>query len=361
MKRLYTFAVVLVAFIVSACADEEARISKDFVRPVKVITVQEQTNSDVREFVGKVAAANVSSLSFRIGGEIVELPIKKGQQVKKGQVIALLDKNDAKNALTNAQAQFDLARAEHIRKKTLYDQRVISKSSYDLAYTNLVSATAALKQARDNLSYTVIKAPFDGVIGKVNAENYEVVSPNQVIATIQGESQIEITIQLPESIVANIGSHDQIESYKPNAWFTSKPKKMYSVSYKEHAAEANIGSQTYDVTFVLDRPSELKLLPGMSATVEIDISRITRKNDNEYFTIPHAAISTVDGENLSFVWKFDRASSTVQKFPVQLGRISDDGVEVLSGVIDGDVLIVAGTAHLKDGMVVKPLSKERGI
>ena len=143
-------------------------------------------------------------MSFRVAGEITELPILDGQQVKQGQILARLDARTAQNELKNAQAEFELATSEHTRKKSLFDQGIISRSSYDRAFANFISARANLDIARDNLGYTVIKAPFSGVVGKVSVENHQIVQAKQTIATIQGEKAIEITIQLPESIMANV-------------------------------------------------------------------------------------------------------------------------------------------------------------
>ena len=360
MKIKLTLCTMLVLLVIG-CAEEAPPISNDYVRPAKLFIVQGHSGRDVREFPGQVSAAELTTLSFRIAGEITELPVLDGKQVKQGQVIARLDASVAQNELKNAQAEFELSDSEHVRKKSLFDQGIISRSSYDRAYANFVSARANLDIARDNLGYTVIKAPFTGLVGKVSVENHQVVQAKQTIATIQGEKVIEVTIQIPESIMANVRPEAEINDYKPLATFASMPDRSYEVTFKENAAEANGGSQTYDVTFVLDKPDDLTLLPGMSATVTIDIAQISRITDDERYTVPLAAVGRVDGEDDTFVWVAASDTNVIKKIPVTLGRVTDEGVEVLSGIKDGDRLVVAGLSELVDGMTVKPLRLERGI
>lgn len=360
--KLYTLiASSVLALGLTACSEEEVTVSKEYTRTVKVYTVGSDSNAAAREFSGRVASADVSALSFRIGGEIIALPVRNGLQVKAGDIIARLDDRTVQNDLKNAQAQFELATAEHTRKQSLFRQRIISQSSYDRAYTALVSATTALDQAKDNLSYTEIHAPFDGVIGKVSLENHEVVNPNQVIATIQGEEVVEITIQLPENIVANIAPQEEIEAYRPQVRFTSNPEQAYAVQFKESAAEANRGSQTYDVTYTLDRPDDLQLLPGMSATVVIDVARITRAQASEHLLVPTTAISRAIGQEQTYAWKLDPNASVVNQVQLELGNVTDNGIEVLAGLRQGDQIVSAGLSELSEGMTVTPLAKERGL
>ena len=359
MKFRLTLHAIL-ALLIAGCADEPAPITKEYVRPAKIFVVQGHSAGDVREFSGLVSATELTTLSFRIAGEIVELPILDGQRVKQGQILARLDSRTAQNELKNAQAEFELASSEHTRKKSLFDKGIISRSSYDRAYASLISARASLDIARDNLSYTVIKAPFTGIVGRVSAENHQVIQAKQTIATIQGEDTIEITIQIPESIMANVRPESEIDGYKPLAKFASMPDRAYEIAFKENAAEANSGSQTYDVTFAMDRPDDLTLLPGMSAAVSIDIGRISRVIDSERFVVPTAAVGRVDGSDETYVWLVAQ-DGTIKKAPVTLGRVTNDGVEILSGIEVGNRLVAAGLSELHDGMTVRPLTQERGI
>lgn len=347
--------------LITGCAEDIPPIAKDYVRPAKIFEVQGHSGSDIREFSGQVFAAELTTLSFRVAGEITELPVLDGQQVKQGQVIARVDARIAQNELKNAQAEFQLAASEHDRKKSLFDKGIISRSFYDRAYANLVSARAKLDIARDNLGYTVIKAPFAGVVGKVSVENHQVVQAKQTIATVQGDKVVEVTIQAPESVIANIRPASEIGDYKPLATFASMPDRKYEVTFKESAAEANLGSQTYNVTFTLDRPEDLKLLPGMSATVIVDIARISRIIDSDRYIVPVSAVGRVDGEDVTYVWVFSPGTNVINKTPVTLGKVADGGVEILSGIQKGDQIIAAGLSELVDGMKVKPLQQERGL
>ena len=348
-------------FVLSGCNEEVVKIQKQHVRPVKLTTVLSNQNPEIREFPGTVAAAKVSELSFRINGELNERPVLSGERVTKGQLIARLDDNDLQQDLKNSKADYEFAEAEYQRINSIYEQKLVSRSAYDQARTRKVEAESRLDKARNNLSYSVIRAPFDGVVSNVLVDNFQSVTAKQSIVTLQGEDMIEIVIQMPEKIVANVRKDAGQSSYRPEVTFASITDKSFPATYKEYSAQANPGSQTYDVTFMMERPEDLLILPGMTATVQMNLSKILREEKRNHLLVDPQAVVTADGSIGSFVWRYDVDSGKVNKVNVTLGNVIDGGIQIIDGLQAGDQVVLAGMHLLTDGQTVKPLKKERGL
>ena len=119
------------------------------------------------------------------------------------------------------------------------------------------------------------------------------------------------------------------------------------------------GTQAYEVVFSLAQPQDVRLLPGMSAELTISQTSV----DDSVFTavVPMTAVDKADTNGQVTVWKFDLKSGVVSPVDVTIGRVSNDGVEVLTGLNKGDFIVAAGVSQLSAGMKVKPLHWQRGV
>lgn len=141
-----------------------------------------------------------------------------------------------------------------------------------------------------------------------------------------------------------------------------KSDKSYKVSYKEHATQVTPGTQSYQVWFTMPAPEDLTVYPGMGATLTMDLSKIiTGGISMSQFIVPMTAVMTNDASNQQEVWKYDPVTSEVNPVKVSLGRVTQSGITVLSGLDQGDRIVSAGLNRLSDGMKVKPLERERGL
>ncbi|WP_163836052.1 efflux RND transporter periplasmic adaptor subunit [Spartinivicinus ruber] len=352
---------VLVALAVVGCSKTEAPIKKASIRPVKLTTVQDSNSGLVRSFPGKVMASQAAELSFRVNGELIELNVKEGQQVTKGSLLAKLDDADMQNQLSDRQASYDLALADHQRKFQLYKKGTVSRSVYDQAKAKLASTKAALELARDNVQYTVLKAPFDGTVAKTLVDNHQTVQAKQPILLLENHDNIDISLQIPDQFIANIRKDARQVNYKPTAYFASQQDTQYEVQYKEHSTQVTPGTQTYEVLFTMPAPKGMNILPGMSATITIDFAKISRPSSENAVIVPVAAVDNPDQDNKAVVWRYNSELQTVEPVEVTLGQLLDEGVQVLTGIKPGDKIVVAGIQHLKAGLKVKPWVKERGL
>lgn len=362
LHRFLAYFLLSTFALVSGCTQETpTETAKDVIRPVKLYTIGSQNPDRYRNFPARVTASEATELSFRLSGELKQLPVKEGHPVKKGELIAKLDDTDLKNQLIQSQSNFDLAKAEFNRQKSLLDRKLVAQASYDQARTALTSAEVALKLAKDNLRYTEIRAPFSGRIGQIRVENHQYVQAKQPIVLLQAADTIDIQVELPEDILANIRQDKEAEQYEPEVRFPSISDQAYFAHYKEHSTEATRGTQSYRVTLVMPQVDGGRILPGMTANVTIDLKAITRLVEDNALVVPAQCLTRTDNDGQAKVWRFDPATGKVQSVAVRIGRLTNQGFLIEGDLQVGDQLVAAGLQALRDGMVVKPLSKPRGL
>ena len=346
--------------LLTGCQQEVVE-QQEVVRPVKLFTVADPAQQQLRSFPGKVMATDEAEISFRIPGQIERIEVKQGDEVNKGQVLAYLDDRDIRNELQDRQANYELARAEFDRASSLLSKKVIAQSSFDTASAQLKSAEAALKLSRDRLAYSTLKAPFSGRVAQTLAEAHQQVQAQQPVLVLQSSQQLDVSIQIPENIVSHVNRQSLDSNYQPMVTFPGAPGQTFPVSYKEHATRVTPGTQSYEVILTLPTPNNLNILPGMTAAVSIDLGRVLDPGSQPGFMlVPVSAIGKNDADNKTVVWLFDGTTGQVKPVEVTTGRITETGVQV-SGINPGDQIVTAGLSQLYDGMVVKPLRRERGL
>ena len=358
---LSIIALLMTSAFISGCDSAESAVSDTAkVRPVKLMTIDDAASQQNRIFPAKIAANRQAELAFRINGELVELDLVEGQKVEKGQLLAQLDDRDAKNALMDAEANYELAFVDFKRKEEIYKRKLISKAEYDTAQATLKSGKAALGTARDQLDYTRLTAPFSGIVAKVELDNYQMVKAGQAVLSLRGDQQLDVQIQVPESMLLTVKRESVGKTYQPQVRFDSEGT-LYPVTYKEHASKVSPSTQTYEVVFSLDQPENLNVLPGMSAELLIDMSALNNDETAMVAVLPQTAIFRSDEDQKTRVWRYNADTQKLESVEVTLGQVRAQGIEVLSGINKGDQIVAVGAGLLKADMAVKPLRWERGV
>jgi RND family efflux transporter MFP subunit len=349
------------ASVLTGCNSAESTVLQTApVRPVKLLTIGNDTEQQTRIFPAKIAANQQADLAFRINGELIKLDWVEGQRVEKGALLAQLDDRDAKNALLNAEANFELAEADFQRKAEILKQKLISKAEFDSAKATLKSAKAALYSARDQLDYTRLTAPFSGIIAKIELDNYQMVQATQVVLSLQGDALVDVEIQVPESLYASLQESKVNPHYQPKVRFNGQ-SKLYPVSYKEHASKVTPNTQTYTVVFSFAPPKNITVLPGMSAELLVSMSEAFGQTSNVIAVLPQSALLNDDDDGQTKVWRYDETTLSLTAVNVSLGQVRSNGIEIVAGLNQGDQVVAVGAAAIKASMQVKPLRWERGI
>ncbi|GAB4339338.1 MAG: efflux RND transporter periplasmic adaptor subunit [Calditrichia bacterium] len=380
----------------------------------KAIEVQTEKvfRADVTQTVtgnGKIYPVTEVNISARVAGEILEISAEEGDSVKAGQVLVRLDSRQYEaalerqnSALLGARADVKLRKSELERTRELFEKQLVSaaeleaaEAQYESALSRLQQNEAALKEARDALDKTILKAPMSGVVIRKNKEVGEIALGSQfqedVILTIADMSRMEARVQVNENDIINVAIGDtadvEIDAF-PDTTFRA------IVTEISHSART-VGQGTVEEVTYYEVKVELQdqvptFRPGMSATAEIATE--THKN---VLNIPIQALTARDRERLKkkegsesrpaereaeadenpkdkskkkeddmievvFVVKGEQAEMR----PVKVGISDDSYYEVIEGVEEGEEIVTGPfsvlSRTLKDGDRVKVNNKKRG-
>ncbi len=361
--RPLLFLCLPAALLLSAC-DQAPAPQEQAPRLVKLFTVEDPAGARLREFPARLKATEEAELSFRIGGQLKTLNVLQGQPVKRGQLIASLDDADQRLRLRDRQASYDLANAQFKRIAQLLERQMISRAEYDQRKATLDSASAALSLARQELEYTSILAPFDAVVASTHVDNFQVVQAKQPVVTLQSGNQLDVLFQMPENLLTNLRSREENRDYHPSVILDSLPGREFEAVYKEHSTQPDPKTLTYQVTLSMPRPEGLNLLPGMSATVKVDLAQVSRDLGSRLLVPVEAVFSPDDsGPEVKQVWVAREQDGVLRLTArqVEVGQLSRNSIEVLSGIEPGEQIVAVGGAELEEGQAVRPWVRERGL
>ncbi|MBX4957684.1 efflux RND transporter periplasmic adaptor subunit [Rhizobium lentis] len=337
---------------VAACSEEKAEV-KQVVRPVKVVEIAKAGDSRKLDYSGSVKARTEMNLGFRVAGKITERLVDIGDRVTPGDVLARVDSTDYQLAVKTAEA--NLAAAERAvetadlanrRAEQLFDKNVAPKSqleqaalSHDQAISQRDAALSALDQAKNQVSYTELKAGQNGIVTAINADIGQVVGSGAAVVTVAVDGEKEVQIAVPESDIAEFRPGKTVK-----ASFWADDKLILDGKVREVSGSADQQSRTFAVRVSL--PNDPQVLLGMTATIEADVS-----NANSYASIPLSALAEKDGKQM--VWTVDRDTATVHGRHIKVADFTGDGVHVSEGLDTGDLVISAGTQFMSENLKVR--------
>jgi RND family efflux transporter MFP subunit len=348
-------AIIAVIISLSSCDTPVEQPSGEKIRPVKSMVVGDPGTDGERRFPGRIESARRLELAFRVAGTLKQLPVKEGDEVTAGAVIAKLDDADFKTAFDDRKAVFTRTSADYERAKQLVKDGFISRVDYDKVESDFKSAKAALRQAELDLSYTTLKAPFSGNVAQRYVQNFEEVQAKQPIIALRDLDLLDVKFNVPESLMIRLaeeGVDAQATDVPVYAVFDALPDRRYWLSYKEAATRADAATQTFEVTYTLPSPDELEVLPGMTTTVSVDLTRYL--DSGSIFNIPVASV-VADPGLAPKVWIVDMDTMTVSAREIEVGLMEGNSIQVLSGLEGGERIVTAGAPFLVDGMKVRLL------
>ena len=349
LKKLSLTAplILITATLITACEEPLPPVVTDS-RPVKTIVVNEGLSGSQRSFPAVVDAIQKADISFRVRGTIQKIHVREGSQVKKGDVLAELDPTDFKIRLNDREASYKTAKANFDRAKSLVEKGAISKVEHDNIRAKYFTASANLKEARQDLVYTKLKAQFDGNIAKRHVENFEEVLASQTIFSLEDTSELKLLIDVPENIMIRIERNpDQDRSL--HAIFDTIGDKKFPLAFVETTTKADVNTKTFKVTLKMDRPDDYTVLPGMTATVLASLPG-DDLGSGSAINLPVSAV-IADTNKKATVWTVDEDTMTVSPKTVTTGVMSAGYIEV-DGLQAGDRVVTAGASFLREGMKV---------
>ncbi len=348
IRKLTTIA--LLAFLAVGCSKkQEAQTTAEAVK-VKEITIGTDgaTTSarDAYGYSGTVEEENGSSLSFTTGGTILQLKVKVGDRVRKGQLIATVDPTQVKNTYEMAHATRMQAEDAYGRMKQLHGKGSLTELKWVEAQSQLQQAVAAEGIAKKSLADCALHAPFDGVVSEKYAEMGQNAALGMPIVKLVTTNVLNVKISVPESEMASVRvrQHARIAVQALGG-------KQYEGYVVEKGIVADPISRSYSVKIRVVGTSNA-LLPGMVSQVVLDrtdapMAGTAAKAD---VVIPAHLVQLAD-DNSNFVW-VDEGGKAVRR-TIVCGEYQSNGVSIVSGLKTGDRLIVEGQQKVSTGMAIK--------
>ena len=287
------------------------------------------------------------NLAFRVGGRIHSLNLPEGQYVKKGALLAQLDPKPFKRAVSMAEVRLKQAELELKRIQAIATKGIGSEKSVDNAQVAFELAELDLENARSNMQYSRLRAPFDALIANRLVENQAFVKIGAAVAHLQDFSRIHFEFDVPERLISAYRRNDV---HAASAYIDGSINKDFPISYVEHSTEPDPVTQTYRVVFAMDFPKDMDITPGVRATVTLKGS-----TDSTVTVIGVPVNSVVAGTDYSVdVWLLDEQTQTVNKQAVMVGPMAHGWIAILSGLEAGQKVVAAGASQMQPGLLVRP-------
>ena len=327
--------------LLTSCG-EKAVVSENIL-PVQTYVVTNFSGGNTLEYPGRVVAAEDVNLGFKVSGTLRNIFLKEGAKFRKGQLIAEIDPQDYQIQYNATEAEYKKVKAEAERVIALYNDSVATADAYDKARYGLQQITAKYENAKNQLAYTKIYAPFDGCIQKHLFDPGTVISAGMPVVSIISAGQPEIEINVPASTYMqsnNIGGIKASFDYN-----TSEEADLTLLSILPKA-NAN---QLYTVRLSISPAYKPQPSPGMNTTVKITMKSAEVKNN-----IPASAVFS--NEDTQCVW-IVKSDSTIVKRKVDVESIHPDGsATITSGLENNETIISAGVHKLQEGQKVSPMA-----
>jgi RND family efflux transporter MFP subunit len=349
-------ALLATAALATACKrpdDAAAAVPHETSAPIHVetATVAQRPMPELLTLTGTLRASQSTELAADVNGKVTQTFVERGQTVKRGQLIALVDSRFASFAATAAQAQakvaqsqLEQAKRECERVKHLLDTGAISQAEYDRQTAQCTSqqfsaeaAEAQVQTATKTLGDSNIRSPFDGVIGErfINVGQY--VQPQTRVASIYNPDPLRLELTVPEANVASI-QPDMSVAFTVMAF--GDQRFSGNVKY----ISPNIRESSRDLVIEAVVPNgDMKLKPGMFAVARIELGDKVRP------VVPSAAVVKDDTGARVFAVQ----DHVVQERLVQVGESQGDVIAVVSGVKPGESVVIKPGPDVRDGARVE--------
>ncbi len=307
--------------------------------PVRVLKAGPADNEGSRTYVGTAVPSKTAVLSCSYPGTVVSLPVKKGEKVKKGDTIAVINSQSVSSTWEMAHATLKQAEDGYKRVVQVHATGGIPDVKLVEIETQLSKARAAAEAADNALANCTVKAPFDGVTGEIFLEQGIEAGAMEPIVRILDISSIEIEFSVPEKEINGIDKGEELTVEVP-----ALGNLTYKARIKSKGVSASPLSHSYTCT-IEHSPQAKGLMPGMVCKVYGSAS------SGKGTVIPASSVKTdISGR---YVWTVK--DSTVYKKYITVGGFSGTGVIVTEGLSEGDCIITEGSQKVSGGMKVKVL------
>lgn len=304
---------------------------------VEAIPAQVRTFNESFTYPGALQASEIVKVLTESDGRVVKLNVAKGDMVKTGQSVAVLDnKLKLKNYQLN-QINFEKAKVDLDRLKALYQENNATKVELETAIHAYKNAEKQLQIAKDELNYLSIKAPINGIIVEKLANVGDVVAVNAPITTIAMLQQMEILVHVPEKDITSIKKGSKVD-FSVDAY----PGRIFQGTITAIIPVGNEGRIFPVYVKASNNQNGLQLMAGMAASVNFNMAK-----KKTALAIPRSAIR---GDlSAPYVWIINDQLKVIKRF-FKPGNVLGEYIEVLSGITADEKVITKGHSNVTEGM-----------
>jgi multidrug efflux system membrane fusion protein len=314
-------------------------------RPVLTSILGTSDESGAASYSGEVRSRFETPLGFRIPGKIAARLVDAGAQVKAGDVLARLDPADTALSAAAADAQLDLAAADVRRYRELRDKNFVSQAALDAKETGFKAARAQGDLARNQSSYTVLRADQAGVVELVAAEVGQVVAAGQTVMRLARTDTLEVAVAIPETRMPDLRL---LKAAEVSLWADEKAR--YQGVLRELSPVADALTRTYAARVSILNP-DARVMLGMTANVKFLRDRAT---SGSRLSVPLTAIFQQEGKPALWIVGADQ---TVSLRRVTIASYGETTAILESGAQAGERIVVAGVHKLSAGEKIKAVDQ----
>ncbi len=315
---------------------QEKQLSGDSTKalPVAILSMKPETFKNFIDIQGRVDADENVSLSTEMPGTITKINVKVGDEVTVGQVLAETDARAINQQISDLQTNMDLVNQIYDKQKNLWDQKIGTEIQYLQAKTNKESMGKKMAALQEQLRMSKIISPINGNVDAVDLKLGQTVSPGLQVIRVINYSNLKVKADVAESYASRIKKGTDVIIRFPD----TNDSIMSKVSFVSRAI--NTTSRTFNVEVLMDNKTEYH--PNM-------IARMSISDYQSAQPVPVVPINVIlkDEKGDSFVFVVDNAKA--KKLVVKVGRQYNGRSEIISGLKEGDQVIVKGYDLLNDG------------
>jgi len=300
--------------------------------PVRIERVSQKL-----EALGNARANESVDVSSKTSNIVTAIRFRDGERVRLGQVLVQLDDAQARAAVAEADAAVTDSQAQFNRSRELLSTQVLSKSQYEQLEATLKADRARLAAATARLEDTVIRAPFSGRVGLRRVSVGSLISPGAVITTLDDTSVIKLDFAVPENFVASLREGLSVRASAP-----AFPGRSFSGKVASIDSRVDMTTRSVMVRALLTN-EDGALKPGMFLNVSL------ANDEREALVIPEEALSPEAERQYVFVV----ADGKAERREVRIGGRRPGSVEVVTGLVAGEQVVVEGTQKVRDGSAVR--------
>ncbi len=332
-------------FVFPGCKGQEEHPKSEAIPlatlAVEVDLVREELVRSRIEVVGTLEAVERASISSRISGQIIELPVVLGSRVEQGDILVKISAGEISAKLLQAEAQLSQARRNLAREKNLQKQGASTEETVKTLTDVTRIAEAAYKEARTMLDYTTITAPFSGTITNKIANIGDLAAPGKLLLQIENGEDLQVLAQVPEALLLKVSVGDSLSVDIPAA------NLILIGEVAEVAPAADPMSRTAPVK--INIPSGPDLRVGQFARIGLEGSGET--------TVMITESAVLQRGQMEVVFVVDKKEKIARMRLVRTGAVYDGAVEIISGLEPGDLVVVGNNDKLQDGQPLNITNK----